>query len=227
MERKSFVVAALVIALMFSLMIVPAVALEEVEWLCEQEGGRSGAEIRESLGTTFSEWRVWDTRNPETGDIRCFPLSKNIGLPDDELVTCSCEFDRLDGAICLLGISTDGAVCGGDILAKDCSNIKHATCTERGGTRETTGEVSNAAEGMKTTAKPTDLRERYHALLEEAMPTAEPTAKPTARSTTAEPTARPTPKSIEPYEYTHSPGFESVFAIAGLLVVAYLVRRRR
>jgi len=40
MERKSFVVAALVIALMFSLMIVPAVALEEVEWLCEQEGGK-------------------------------------------------------------------------------------------------------------------------------------------------------------------------------------------
>ncbi len=217
MERKSWVVAALVIALMFSLIVVPAVALEKVEWLCEQEGERSGAEIHESLDTT-SEWREWAIRNPETGDIRCFPLTKNIGLPDDELVTCSCEFDRLDGAICLLGISADGSVCGGNILAKDCSNIKHATCTELGGTRETTGEVSNVVKEMKTTAKPTDLLEQYHALLAEAMPTTEPTAKPTAR---------PTPKSIEPYDYTHSPGFESVFAIAGLLVVAYLMRRRR
>jgi len=217
MERKSFVVAALVIALMFSLMIVPAVALEEVEWLCEQEGERPGAEI---VDTTFSEWREWAIRNPESGDIRCFPLTKNIGLPDDELVTCSCEFDRLDGAICLLGISADGAVCGGIILAKDCSNIKHATCTE----------VSTVAEETKTktksTPKTTDFRERYKDLLAETMPTAKPTAtpKPTATAT-AKPTAKR--KSIEQYDYTHTPGFESVFAIAGLLVVAYLVRRRR
>jgi hypothetical protein len=181
MERKSWVVAALVIALMFSLIAVPAVALEEVEWLCEQEGERSGAEIHEGVDTTFSEWREWAIRNPETGDTRCFPLTKNIGLPDDELVMCSCEFDRLDGAICLLGISADGSVCGGIILAKDCSNIKHATCTE----------MRTAAEETKTTTKSTpkttDFRERYKDLLAETMPTAKPTAtatpKPTAHRT--------------------------------------------
>ena len=44
-----------------------------------------------------------------------------------------------------------------------------------------------------------------------AVPTAVPTAAPTA-----EPTATPEP-----------PGFEAVFAIAGMLAIAYLVLRRR
>ena len=55
-----------------------------------------------------------------------------------------------------------------------------------------------------------------------AAPAAEPTAKPTtppAPKPTAEPTAEPTP--------TEEPGFEAVFAIAGLLAVAYLVLRRK
>ncbi|HJH26150.1 MAG TPA: hypothetical protein C5S37_05085 [Methanophagales archaeon] len=48
-------------------------------------------------------------------------------------------------------------------------------------------------------------------------PTAAPTAKPTAAATpTPEPTATPEP-----------PGFEAVFAIAGLLAIAYLVLRRK
>ena len=54
-----------------------------------------------------------------------------------------------------------------------------------------------------------------------AVPTAAPTAAPTAVPTpepTAEPTAEPTP---EP------PGFEAVFAIAGMLAIAYLVVRKR
>ena len=49
-------------------------------------------------------------------------------------------------------------------------------------------------------------------------PTAEPTAIPTPEPT-AEPAAEPTP--------TEEPGFEAVFAIAGLLAVAYLVLRRK
>ncbi|MCK4732628.1 MAG: PT domain-containing protein, partial [Methanophagales archaeon] len=52
-------------------------------------------------------------------------------------------------------------------------------------------------------------------------PTAAPTVAPTAVPTvepTAEPTAEPTP---EP------PGFEAVFAIAGMLAIAYLVLRKR
>ena len=50
-----------------------------------------------------------------------------------------------------------------------------------------------------------------------AAPTAVPTAAPTA-APTATPTATPTPKE---------PGFEAVFAIAGMLAIAYLVLRRR
>jgi len=55
-------------------------------------------------------------------------------------------------------------------------------------------------------------------------PTATPTPKPTATptptpTTTATPTPTPTPKK-------KTPGFEAVFAIAGLIAVAYLLRRR-
>ena len=54
-----------------------------------------------------------------------------------------------------------------------------------------------------------------------AAPTAEPTAKPTTPpAPTAEPTPTPTP-TPEP------PGFEAVFAITGLLAIAYLVLRRK
>nr|QNO53139.1 hypothetical protein GJIJNDME_00025 [Methanosarcinales archaeon ANME-1 ERB6] len=58
-----------------------------------------------------------------------------------------------------------------------------------------------------------------------AAPTAEPTATPTVKPTaepipTAEPTATPEP-TPEP------PGFEAVFAIAGMLAIAYLVLRKR
>ena len=57
-----------------------------------------------------------------------------------------------------------------------------------------------------------------------ATPTPTPTAKPTTTPVptpkpTAEPTATPTP--------TEEPGSEAVFAIAGLLAVAYLVVRRK
>ena len=54
-------------------------------------------------------------------------------------------------------------------------------------------------------------------------PTAEPTAKPT---TTPVPTPKPTAEP-EPTATPEPPGFEAVFAIAGLLAVAYLVVRRK
>ena len=50
-------------------------------------------------------------------------------------------------------------------------------------------------------------------------PTEAPTAVPTAPEPTVEPTEEPTP--------TEPPGFEAIFAIAGLLAIAYLVLRRR
>jgi PGF-CTERM protein len=61
---------------------------------------------------------------------------------------------------------------------------------------------------------------------EKAKPTPPPTptatAKPTATPVpTAEPTATPEPTP------TKTPGFEAVFAIAGMLAIAYLVLRRR
>jgi len=58
-----------------------------------------------------------------------------------------------------------------------------------------------------------------------AEPTAAPTATPTATTVpTAEPTAEPTE---EPTPTPTPPGFEAVFAIAGMLAIAYLVLRRR
>ena len=73
------------------------------------------------------------------------------------------------------------------------------------------GHVAEGTVGVVTAVAPT------------ATPTAEPTAEPTATAVptpepTAEPTATPTP---EP------PGFEAVFAIAGMLAIAYLVLRKR
>ena len=50
-------------------------------------------------------------------------------------------------------------------------------------------------------------------------PTEAPTAVPTAPEPTVEPTEEPTP--------TEPPGFEAIFAIAGMLAIAYLVLRRR
>jgi len=72
-------------------------------------------------------------------------------------------------------------------------------------TVEILAEVPVAEPTVEPTAAPT------------ATATAKPTAVPTAKPT-AEPTAEPTP---EP------PGFEAVFAIAGLLAIAYLVLRKR
>ena len=63
-------------------------------------------------------------------------------------------------------------------------------------------------------------------ILEEIVPT--PTPAPTA---TAKPTATPAPTPVATAEPTptptEEPGFEAVFAIAGLLSIAYLVLRRR
>ena len=56
-----------------------------------------------------------------------------------------------------------------------------------------------------------------------AAPTAAPTAVPTAVPTAA-PTAVPT---AEPTATPKEPGFEAVFAIAGMLAIAYLVLRRK
>jgi len=55
-------------------------------------------------------------------------------------------------------------------------------------------------------------------------PTATPTPKPTATPTPT-PTATPTPTPT-PTPKKKTPGFEAVFAIAGLIAVAYLLRRR-
>lgn len=67
-------------------------------------------------------------------------------------------------------------------------------------------------------------------IIGEAAPTAAPTTEPTAAPTaapTAEPTAAPTIEPTAAPTTPEPPGFEAIFAIAGLLAVAYLVIRRR
>ena len=63
----------------------------------------------------------------------------------------------------------------------------------------------------------------------EPTPTVEPTVEPTATAIpTAVPTAEPAAEpAAEPTATPEEPGFEAVFAIAGLLAIAYLVLRRR
>jgi PGF-CTERM protein len=58
-------------------------------------------------------------------------------------------------------------------------------------------------------------------------PTAAPTAKPTAAPTAPPAAATPPPAAATPTPTPEEPGFGAVFAIAGLLAVAYLVLRRK
>ena len=82
-----------------------------------------------------------------------------------------------------------------------------------GHTDETTVEISTAAPTPTPTPTPTATPTATATVT--IPPTATPTTTPTA-------TATPTPTSTPP-----APGFEGVFAIAGLLTIAYLVLRRR
>jgi len=82
-----------------------------------------------------------------------------------------------------------------------------------GHTDETTVEISTVAPTPTPTPTPT------------ATPTATPTVTiPPTTTPTATPTATATPT---PTSTPTQPGFEAVFAIAGLLTIAYLVLRRR
>jgi len=68
---------------------------------------------------------------------------------------------------------------------------------------------------------PNDLNDYPGAAAPTPTPTAAPTAAPTVPPTAA-PTAAPTPTPTE-----EVPGFGAVFAIGGLLAIAYLVLRRK
>jgi PGF-CTERM protein len=103
------------------------------------------------------------------------------------------------------------------------------------GTFNATIDTSDAAEGTYTLeADDGDGNTASETVtIGAAAPTAVPTAAPTAAPTTAPtapppvttpaPTAAPTPAAATPTP--EEPGFEAVFAIAGLLAVAYLVLR--
>ena len=118
------------------------------------------------------------------------------------------------------------------VTAKGPKELTPATVSVKNGTFNATFDTTDAPVGMyRVEADDGDghtdevtvniVTEVAPAPAPTAEPTAEPTAIPTAMPT-AEPTAEPTPEPTPT-----PPGFEAVFAIAGLLSIAYLVLRRR
>ncbi len=136
-------------------------------------------------------------REPETS-ITISTFSKPAGAIDLPAVITEVEWETADEGTFTATIDTEDAVEGTYTLEADDGD---------GNTDTITVVIGEAAPEPTPTAEPT------------AEPTAAPTAIPTA-APTAEPTAEPT-ATPEP------PGFEAVFAIAGMLSIAYLVLRKR
>ena len=114
---KKAVLVALAAILGVSILAAP-VSAEDVKWTC----------YLEEDGPQESVTRI-SYVNPElaTPSLICFPEFKNIGKPAEELRACDCTCDRYGtetGGIALLEDKPEV------LLAEDCKNMLHCTCTD-------------------------------------------------------------------------------------------------
>ena len=140
-------------------------------------------------------------REPDTS-ITISTFAKPAGALDLPAAIVDVEWPTADEGTFSATIDTTDAVPGTYTLEADDGD---------GNTDTITVVIGEAAPTATPTAAPTEAPT--------ATPTAAPTAVPTAEPT-AEPTEAPTPTPTPP-------GFEAVFAIAGMLAIAYLVLRKR
>jgi len=91
--------------------------------------------------------------------------------------------------------------------------------------RDSDGDGYSDIKEMLAGTNPNDPNDYPGAPVATPTPTIAPTPTPTPTLPTPMPTPTPTP-TITPTPTPKEPGFEAVFAIAGLLAVAYLVLRR-
>ena len=83
--------------------------------------------------------------------------------------------------------------------------------------------ASTEASEVTPTPTPTQAQEVTPAPTPKATPTG-PVVKPTP---TVKPTSRPKSKETTPTAASKTPGFEAIFAIAAMSVIAYVLRRKR
>jgi len=198
--------------------------------------------VASSSITTTSATIAWDTDEVSDSLVKYGTTSGTYTL------TASDPADDTSHSISLTGLSagttyyyvvnsTDPSDNSAESIEYRFTTTELAPTYRRGGggaPRDTDGDgYSDVQEMLAGTDKddPCDPNAECAAciaLKPAATPTAAPTAAPTAKPTTppaptpeptVEPTAEPTP--------TEEPGFEAVFAIAGLLAVAYLALRRK
>ena len=141
---------------------------------------------------------ITGTTNRESGTM--ITISRFAGPSDLPAALAKVEWPTGDTGVFTATIDTTGAAVGTYTILADDGD---------GNTDTIDVEILTEVPVAEPTAEPTATPE----------PTAKPTAAPAPTAApTAEPTAEPTP---EP------PGFEVVFAIAGMLAIAYLVLRKR
>ena len=82
MGKKGILIVAIAVALTITIMSIGSVSgLEDVPWICMTL-------VDDDIQTE----NVMSPTNPEQGETYCFPKEKNIGLPNEELIECSCEW---------------------------------------------------------------------------------------------------------------------------------------
>ena len=158
------------------------------------------------------EW-VWSDTGGNLGDQS---VTYEVAIPGDAVISNSYDitgeaYMSSAGTVTTVDMGTD------TITVVDSGGVGDGNGGNGGSSGGISGSGTSGATPADTTPKPGSIPD------EEAMPT--PSLTPVTASET--PAATPKEPGAEPEKNKGLlPGFEAVFAIAGLLAVAYLIRRR-